>query len=128
MTRTWILPLLLSSVLAHAGQVYKWVDEKGRVHYGDKPEAAAKKLDVKPSSGPAKEPAEAGASTGNKPQSAGECEQKRTQLAAYENAPSVIEKNVFGVEREFTDAEKQKLIEMTRKQIQELCGGQPSEQ
>ena len=39
--------LLLAAPLASA-QVYKWMDEKGRVHYGEKPPAGAKPSEVKP--------------------------------------------------------------------------------
>ena len=44
---------LLALVLALAmpvasAQIYKWVDEKGRVHYGEKPPAGAKPSTVKP--------------------------------------------------------------------------------
>lgn len=42
----WIL-LLLTTSLAEAG-IYKWVDEQGRVHYGDKPaSASADELTIK---------------------------------------------------------------------------------
>lgn len=42
----WILLLLVTS-LAEAG-VYKWVDEQGRVHYGDKPTSTtADEINVK---------------------------------------------------------------------------------
>jgi len=34
-----ILLILIVSVAAHAG-VYKWVDENGKVHYGDSPQAS----------------------------------------------------------------------------------------
>lgn len=33
----WILLLLCFSLPAHAGQIYKWVDQNGRVHVGDRP-------------------------------------------------------------------------------------------
>jgi hypothetical protein len=29
--------IMLAAAAAHAGSVYKWVDEKGKVHYGDRP-------------------------------------------------------------------------------------------
>ena len=57
MTRTarvslLLLALAIPEVLA---QVYKWVDEAGRVHYGEKPPAGAKSSAVKPPPGaPAK--------------------------------------------------------------------------
>ena len=35
------LAMLLAAVAAHA-QVYRWVDEQGKVHYGERPPAGAK--------------------------------------------------------------------------------------
>jgi len=44
----WLALLLaLASPLASA-QVYKWVDENGRVHYGEKPPSGSKSSTVKP--------------------------------------------------------------------------------
>lgn len=42
--------LLMVSILYIASaqaEVYKWVDDKGRVHYGDKPESGSQAVDVK---------------------------------------------------------------------------------
>ena len=41
----YLLPALffLSIISAHA-EVYKWVDEKGAVHYGDKPTSGSKQV------------------------------------------------------------------------------------
>lgn len=48
MTRYFFaLVFALSGTLA-TGQVYKWVDENGRVQYGDKPPAGARASAVKP--------------------------------------------------------------------------------
>ena len=44
-----LLALLLAmAVPAASAQIYKWVDEKGQVHYGEKPPAGAKPSTVKP--------------------------------------------------------------------------------
>lgn len=45
------LSLALASPVAVA-QIYKWVDETGRVHYGEKPPAGSKPSAVKPPPGP----------------------------------------------------------------------------
>jgi len=37
----WVLGLMIISVLAQAGELYRWVDEKGKVHYGDAPPPVA---------------------------------------------------------------------------------------
>lgn len=39
------ISLSLAGVFSH-GEVYKWVDAQGRVHYGDKPPASAKAEDI----------------------------------------------------------------------------------
>ncbi len=44
-----LLALLLAlAVPAASAQIYKWVDEKGQVHYGEKPPAGSKPSAVKP--------------------------------------------------------------------------------
>ncbi len=44
-----LLALLLALAMPAAlAQVYKWVDEQGRVHYGEKPPAGTKPSTVKP--------------------------------------------------------------------------------
>ncbi len=35
--RTWMVLLLVWTTAATAGGVYKWVDDQGRVHYGEQP-------------------------------------------------------------------------------------------
>lgn len=45
--RLGIIALLTLVAIAPAGaQVYKWVDEKGRTHYGERPPAAGKSKEV----------------------------------------------------------------------------------
>lgn len=41
-----ILPLVAAPL--HAGQVYKWVDARGNVHYSDKPHPGAKQIKIAP--------------------------------------------------------------------------------
>ncbi|MGQ0653349.1 MAG: DUF4124 domain-containing protein [Betaproteobacteria bacterium] len=50
--------LLCFPLIAHA-QIYKWVDEKGRVQYGERPPPNAKPVPLKPEAipGPVKPPA-----------------------------------------------------------------------
>ena len=48
-----LLALVLALALPVASaQVYKWVDEKGRVHYGEKPPVGAKSSTLKPPTAP----------------------------------------------------------------------------
>lgn len=46
-----LLLTLAPAAPAASAQIYKWVDEAGRVHYGEKPPAGAKSNAVKPPSG-----------------------------------------------------------------------------
>ena len=48
------LPVLLLALVATvaSAQVYKWVDENGRVHYGEKPPPGAKSSAVRPPTAP----------------------------------------------------------------------------
>jgi hypothetical protein len=47
-TYRFLALLLALAVPAASAQVYKWVDEKGRVHYGEKPPPGSKSSAVKP--------------------------------------------------------------------------------
>jgi hypothetical protein len=51
--------LLALAVPVASAQVYKWVDEKGRVHYGEEPPAGSKPSAVKPPAAPPNAPAKA---------------------------------------------------------------------
>lgn len=56
--KEWLFILLLLAPVASA-QVYKWVDDKGRVHYGETPAAGTKPSEVKPPAGqPQQRPAQ----------------------------------------------------------------------
>ncbi len=55
----FIALLLVLAVPVASAQVYKWVDEKGRVHYGEKPPAGSKPSTVKPPAAAPNAPAKA---------------------------------------------------------------------
>lgn len=113
---------LIATFAAQAGQVYKWTDAKGRVHYGDRPVTAnAEKIEIK-APGPAQEPAANGEAAADLVR---QCESKREQLKSYETAVRVIEKDSLGKEKEFTEAERQQLIARVRLQIEQSCSGKP---
>lgn len=59
MRRGWlIVVLLVVGTPVWAAGVYKWVDEQGRVHYGDKPQGGqAESVDVKSEPGTSSAPA-----------------------------------------------------------------------
>ena len=99
---------------AQAGQVYKWTDEKGRVHYGDKPVANAKKVEPKPGTQPP-------ASEPGADRRARECVAQREKLETYRSASKVVEQDSLGRDREYSEEERQQLITRTEQRIAELC-------
>lgn len=48
----WLIGLMAASSLAQAGELYRWIDEKGKVHYGDERPPVAD-VEEKRFSGPA---------------------------------------------------------------------------
>lgn len=56
---SFLVLLLALAVPVASAQVYKWVDEKGRVHYGEKPPAGSKSSALKPPAAPPNAPAKA---------------------------------------------------------------------
>lgn len=122
-----MLVLVMLCGVAHAGPVYKWTDDKGRVHYSDRPVASAQKLNMGK-----KDPAAAdgaAASSDNAAETAARraeaCQRKKDQLFTYENAASVTEVDSLGNKKEFNAEQKQRLIELTRQQIAEFCSPEP---
>lgn len=47
MRRILLSILCLSGTLAHA-EIYRWTDDQGRVHFGERPPAGAERVDVRP--------------------------------------------------------------------------------
>ena len=119
--RTVLFALVALAVAAgaHAGEVYKWVDKAGNVHYGDKPKEGAEQVDVKPGSGTG-EPTGAEADKIKAAQQA-RCDQKKAQLATYKNAATVKETDSLGRVREYSEQEKQALIAKGEKDVADAC-------
>lgn len=49
----WLIGLMVASSLAQAGELYRWIDEKGKVHYGDERPPVVADVEEKKFSGPA---------------------------------------------------------------------------
>lgn len=115
--RTLAITALLTVTLsaAAAAKLYRWTDAQGHVHYSDQPGGNAREIDPK---APAAVPAVAAASSPD----AGACQKKKDQLASYRGATTITETDGLGQTREYSDAQKQKLIETTEKSIHEVCG------
>lgn len=121
-----VLPLLLTLQLlpalhASEAKTYRWVDEKGRVHYSDVAAPKAEQVLVKPGSGvTGVAKPDGGADAVAK---AAECTRLRERLTTYESASTITETDALGKQRTYTDTERQKLLALTREQMQAACEG-----
>lgn len=120
--------LMLAATPGLAGQVYKWVDPAGSVHYSDQPQPGWKPMTVKTPASAAEPlpPTEGkGASPSRAVASALDCTRKQRELAAYQTSPKIVQRDVFGKEKEFSPEDREKLIALTQQQADQLCAGQP---
>lgn len=133
--------LLALSSGATAGQIYKWVDAQGNVHFGSQPpegqEASAVNPNVsQPKLAPPPQPAKAESSAQIEQEKIDQkiksdvakreaerkkfCETVRTNLSQMENNPRIrIEEN--GELRRLTEEERQARIAESKKAIEENC-------
>ncbi|CAN0227825.1 unnamed protein product [Chrysoparadoxa australica] len=126
--------LALFTGLASA-EIYRWVDDQGRVHYGDRPAAGrpAEKLQSTPA-GPARTADrdtsgnEAGRTdeADDRAERAAEvrqqeCEKARTRLQAYRDAARLTTTGPEGETRELDADERVDVIVRAEEQVAELC-------
>jgi len=110
--------LAFACAAASAGEVYKWKDKDGRIHYGDRPkDVQAESVTVK-SSGGGDDSAPA---PGNDAERAAQCQRKKAQLESWRAAPTMSEVDNLGRTREYTPAERQQFLSMTEAKVAELC-------
>jgi len=107
--------LVLSSVQA-GGSTYRWVDERGRVHYSDIPVPSAEQVDIKPGSGISASPGKVTAAS-----MAVECQRRKDQLTSYNSAQEITETDALGKTRSYTAAERVQLLNRVQQQVQEAC-------
>lgn len=135
----WIFTALLAglSLSAMAGQVYKYVDPQGRVHYADRPKPGWTAVDVRPpptsnappastaedsgAEGDPEAPPAAGSSTEPPVDRAAQCKSQREQLDTYKAAARITEKDGLGRERDYTPQERDLLIRRTEEQVKQAC-------
>ncbi|MBL6752068.1 MAG: DUF4124 domain-containing protein [Nevskia sp.] len=111
--------LFAASALAE-GQVYRWVDQTGQVHYGDQPPPTATLINPLPAAA-APAPA-APAADSQAAKQAEECKRRKDQLGVYKTAASVSETDALGNVHQYSPEEKQKLVERTQKYVDDNCG------
>jgi hypothetical protein len=141
-----ILLWLVVSACATAGEIYRWTDENGKVHFGDRPkasEAEAVGSTGAPSTGPdaateatldrqgryleslrrereKKEAAEAKAAAERK-RRAHNCKVARSRLEMYRRAGAIVSYNNKG-ERQFHDKQQRAAaISRARKDVRYWC-------
>lgn len=112
------LSALVLSAAAGAGEVYKWVDKDGRVHYGDKPKTTPAEQ-VAPQ--PGQLPGEPGDPAAAQQAASPACLAKRKQLESYRSASAINETDSTGQTRELSAEERQTLIANTEKQVTAAC-------
>jgi hypothetical protein len=114
------LPLLLALVAgAAAGErTYRWVDEKGRVHYSDMPNPRGERVQVSPGSRVQATPKDGAESLAARQL---ECQRKKDQLTVYSSSAEITETDSLGRTRSYTADEKVQLLERTRQQMTETC-------
>jgi len=145
---TFILPPLLlisTSISIQAADVYKWVDEQGRIHYGDKPaDDSALSVEVEPET-PTVDPEEekrrrkrdklleqfaderreqaeeAQRLAAEKAERQRECERTRKQLWQYEHSPYLYDTNADGERRILDDAERAAEEDKLRRFLKKNC-------
>lgn len=133
----WLVILGVLPAVALA-QVYRWVDEDGKVHYSDKPVEQAERVDVhvtrparadsSSSDASATSRIEAQIAAEEDPVKKGqlqlikqECDLARAVLDKYETAPFLVEKQADGTERFLTADEAAAEKAKVQQQISSNC-------
>lgn len=116
----------VAAYAAQAGQVYKWVDPSGRVHFSDTPQQGWTPVDLSGAQAAADEATaeNAGAADdGSRAKlRAEECKRAKEQLESYQKAPKILERNALGKEKEYSSEERLQLIEQQQKRVRDYCG------
>jgi len=112
--------------MAEAGQIYKYVDAQGRMHYADQPQPGWKRVDVRPpTNSQESEWSEPGIARGADLERATECARKQEQIKTYRNAARIVERDSLGRDKEYTADERKQLIEKTEAEVESLCSAVP---
>lgn len=122
----WMVGCILGAPLL--ATTYKWVDEKGAVHYSQTPpdhrryETLRNPPPVKESPADRPEPATSPPAADDKASREKECEEARTRLATLEkNAGRLVVKQEDGSMHRLSEEERLNYIKDTTKNIEVLC-------
>lgn len=149
--RLWLLLLLLSSVQSVTADVYRWEDENGRVHFGDRPPASetAEATTVETQNSPASSPASAPSASDREvtrqrlldqyqkerdarkeaaqrkreeeERRAFQCARARDQLRSYQTHPVLYELLPNGERRFLSDAERERTLAEAEQAVAHWC-------
>jgi hypothetical protein len=133
---------LCGAFAASGAEVYRWVDDQGKVHYGERPPPDVKdasRVKVQPPATGAEGPATAAAGQENVPPAAQvpaddvaneaaalrrqRCESARELLKKYEEARFMLTKDADGQQRRATLEEEAAERLRVRREIDQNCGG-----
>ena len=123
-TLAWLVACL--ALCAHA-EVYKWVDDKGRVQYGETPPVGtdATKMNVPPPSGSAEAPAKAkepaSKPAANTEERTARCEFERKQQELLNGEAPVIYKDANGEMVALDEAKRAAAKERVRDNVKKYC-------
>lgn len=120
--------LLLASGPAGAGKVYKWVDESGGVHYGEKPPPAVEAETIRVPAGSGSAVAEPPAPTEAERLAAQEAEYCRVATENYNSlgtAGEVKAMDEYGQVQVLTPEQKQTERERAKAAMERYCVAEP---
>lgn len=110
---------LLCLGAAQAGEkTYRWLDEKGRVHYSDVKSEKGEQVQVKPGSSITATPKDAPDAVAARQL---DCQRRRDQVSLYKSSADINETDNLGRSRTYTAAERQQLIDRSEQAAQTAC-------
>ena len=113
-----LLSLLCLSAAQAGERTYRWVDDKGRVHYSDVKSENGEQVQVKPGgtiTATGKDAPEAVAARQL------ECQRKKDAVALYNSSAEINETDNLGRNRTYTALERQQLIDRTQQAARVAC-------
>lgn len=112
------LSLLCLGAVQAGEKTYRWVDEKGRVHYSDVKSEKGEQVQVKPGSSITATPKDAAETIAARQL---ECQRRREQVALYKASNDINETDNLGRSRTYTAEERQQLIDRSEQAAKAAC-------
>ncbi len=111
---------LLSAPLAQARDIYRWVDEEGVAHYGDRPTPGSEPVPVRNGKPVAPSGKDAESEEMAKLRE-NQCQLAKTRYAEYNASARMVEKDDFGKERELSAEERLQAIAKAKSDVEAYC-------